>query len=120
MTIRLLTQSDAEPLEAFLVQHRDSSMFLRSNAQRGGLDFQGRVEQAEYVAAFQSGAIVAVAAHSWSGMILVQAPEQLEAVVRGCVAESGRKVSGFSGPLEQVRRARAALQHPEMPCHGLV
>jgi RimJ/RimL family protein N-acetyltransferase len=115
MTIRLLNQSDAGALEAFLVQHRDSSMFLRSNARRGGLDFQGQVAQAEYVAAFQGGAIVAVAAHSWSGMILVQAPEQVEAVAQGCVAKSGRKVSGFSGPLEQVRRARAALGLAEAP-----
>jgi GNAT superfamily N-acetyltransferase len=120
MTIRVLTQSDAAALEAFLVQHRDSSMFLRSNARRAGLDYLGQAYQAQYVAAFRGDAIVAVAAHGWNGMILVQAPEQAEAVARACVAESSRKVSGFTGPLEQVRRARAALQLSEAPAAAVL
>ena len=57
MTIRLLTPSDAAQLEAFLVRHRDSSMFLRSNARRAGLVFHGQTLQADYVAAFRDGAI---------------------------------------------------------------
>lgn len=109
MTIRLLTQRDAPALEHFLVQHRDSSMFLRSNARRAGLEYHGRPFEAEYVAAFRGDAIVAVAAHGWNGMLLVQAPEQVTAVVRACIAQSGRRVTGFSGPHADVQRARAAL-----------
>jgi len=109
MTIRLLTQRDATVLENFLVQHQDSSMFLRSNSRRGGLDYHGQPFQAEYVAAFQGEAIVAVAAHGWNGMLLVQAPEQVAAVARACVALSGRPVAGFSGAYAGVQQARAAL-----------
>jgi predicted GNAT family acetyltransferase len=109
MRIRLLTQRDEPALEHFLVQHRDSSMFLRSNARRAGLDYHGQRFEAEYVAAFRDDAIVAVAAHGWNGMLLVQAPEQVTAVVRACVAHSGRRVTGFSGPDAHVQRARAAL-----------
>ena len=115
MTIRLLTQSDAEPLEAFLVQHRDSSMFLRSNARRAGLVYSGEAFQAHYVAAFRGGEIVAVVAHTANGMLLVQAPEQVDELALAYVAASSRKVSAFSGPLEQVRRARAALGLAEAP-----
>ncbi len=115
MTIRLLTQRDAEALETFLVQHRDSSMFLRSNARRAGLDYAGEAFQAHYVAAFHGHEIVAVVAHAWSGMLLVQAPEQVEELARACVAANARKVSAFSGPLMQVRRARAALGLTEAP-----
>jgi GNAT superfamily N-acetyltransferase len=118
LTIRLLTQSDAALLEAFLVQHRDSSMFLRSNALRAGLEFHGQAPQAHYCAAFRGAEIVAVAAHTWSGMLLVQAPEYAAEVARACVAESRRAVTGFSGPLEHVRRARAALGLTDAPANA--
>lgn len=42
-------------------------------------------------------------------MLLVQAPEQTADVARTCGEWSGRKVTGLSGPLEQVRRTRAAM-----------
>jgi GNAT superfamily N-acetyltransferase len=90
-------------------------MFLRSNARRAGLDFNGQHAQAQYMAAFRDEAVVAVVAHAWTGMLLVQAPEQVEALARACVAASARVVSGFSGPLEQVCRARAALGLAEAP-----
>jgi GNAT superfamily N-acetyltransferase len=109
MDIRLLSQSDSAALEEFLLGHRDSSMFLRSNARRAGLVDRGEPFQASYAAAFREGRIVAVAAQSWTGMVQVQAPERTAEVVSACVAASGRKVTGLSGPLEQVRRGRAAL-----------
>ena len=113
--IRSLTQSDAAQLEAFLAQHRDSSMFLRSNARRTGLEFHGEAFQAHYVAAFRGSEIVAVVAHSWSGMVLVQAPEACAEVARACIRESGRRVTGFSGPLAHVQQARAALGLEQAP-----
>jgi GNAT superfamily N-acetyltransferase len=108
--IRLLTREDAAQLEAFLVSHADSSMFLRSNARRGGLVFQGQPFQATYAGAFRRGAIVGVVAHSWSGMVQVQAPDLVTELTRACIALSGRQVTGFSGPLEQVREAKTALR----------
>jgi GNAT superfamily N-acetyltransferase len=84
-------------------------MFLRSNARRGGLVFQAQPFQATYVGAFRCGAIVGVVAHSWSGMVQVQAPALVTELTRACIDRSGRQVTGFSGPLQQVREATAAL-----------
>jgi GNAT superfamily N-acetyltransferase len=107
--IRSLSQADAAALESFLVQHRDTSMFLRANARTGGLVNRGEPFQADYAAAFRDAAIVGVAAHCWNGMLLVQAPECAADVARAAAAASGRPITGFSGPLDHVRQARAAL-----------
>src|SRR5581483_10340707 len=109
MTIRQLTTSDYPALEQFLVRHRDSSMFLRANSRRGGLDYEGKVFQATYAAALDDGHIVGVAGHCWNGMMLLQAPEQAAAVAKRCVEISGRPVTGFAGPLRHVRDAQVAL-----------
>lgn len=106
---RLLGPDDAAQLEAFLACHADSSMFLRSNVRRGGLAFHGQPFQATYAAAFRDGALVGVVAHSWSGMLQVQAPDHVAELARACVGWSGRQVTGFIGPLHQVRDAMAVL-----------
>jgi GNAT superfamily N-acetyltransferase len=118
--IRPLHSGDEPALEAFLRPHADSSMFLRSNARAEGLDYHGQPLQADYVAAFDGDRIVAVAAHCWNGMILVQAPVQLDTVVRAAVERSARPVSGISGPAAQVDAARRALglEHRPAPKHG--
>jgi predicted GNAT family acetyltransferase len=109
--IRKLCADDAGLLERFLEVHRDSSMFLRANARGAGLEYAGKLEQATYFAEVMGDEVVGVAAHCWNGMLLVQAPApaRVEALARECVQSSSRKVTGFSGPLEHVRRARAAL-----------
>lgn len=110
ITLRVLGAADADALERFLLPHRDSSMFLRSNARRGGLVYQGKAEQATYVGAFAAEKLVGVVAHGWNGVLLVQAPANVEELVVACVHESGRAVTGINGPLDQVKRARTALQ----------
>src|SRR5262249_5118353 len=107
--IRLLTSSDISALDAFLIAHRDSSMFLRANARRAGLDYRGEPFQAVYAAAIRDERMVGVAAHCWNGMLLMQAPEAAAVVATACVDWSGRGVTGFAGPLEHVHEARAAL-----------
>jgi uncharacterized protein len=109
MTIRLLTATDADALETFLLEHRDSSMFLRANSRRAGLEYHGEFLQGHYVAAFRESRIVAVAAHYWNGMLIPQAPEQAAEVARALVAASGRTVTGFLGPREQIEAARVAI-----------
>lgn len=104
-----LGPGDEPTLEAFLTRHADSSMFLRSNARAGRLADRGQPLQATYVAAVEHGGIVAVAAHCWNGMILVQAPGHLDDVVRAAAERSGHPVSGLSGPGPQVDAARKAL-----------
>jgi GNAT superfamily N-acetyltransferase len=107
--IRPLVSSDAAALEAFLRPHADWSMFLRSNARAAGLDYHGNPLEADYVGAFEGERIVAVAAHCWNGVVLLQAPVLLEAVVQRVVRRSGREITGLSGPASQVRAARTLL-----------
>ncbi|HTH64576.1 MAG TPA: GNAT family N-acetyltransferase [Gemmatimonadales bacterium] len=113
--IRPLRPGDAAQLETFLVRHADFSMFLRSNSRAAGLVYQGQPLEAEYVAAFDSDQIVAVAAHCWNGMLLLQAPVNIAAVARAAVAQSGRPIAGLSGPAEQVSAARTALGLDDRP-----
>src|SRR2546425_6998257 len=86
-------------------------MFLRSNVRSAGLTDRGQPMQATYVAALEGGRIAGVAAHCWDGMVLVQAPEEADAAAaaREAVRCSGRMVTGFSGPWDQVVAARQAL-----------
>lgn len=115
MVIRQLTGDDFDALEAFLVVHRDSSMFLRANARRGGLTYACRAYQATYAAEFRGDRIVGVAALCWNGMMLVQAPGDVGSVVKACAGIGGRGVTGFAGPRQQVIDARAALGLHDTP-----
>ena len=107
--VRLLGPGDEAALDAFLVAHADSSMFLRSNARAAGLVDGGQPLQATYVAALEDGRMVGVVAHCWNGMILVQAPAHVAALAAEAVRRSRRAATGFSGPWAQVVAARAAL-----------
>jgi GNAT superfamily N-acetyltransferase len=109
VTVRILGPGDADALEAFLVRHRESSMFLRFNSRNAGLVDRGEFMQATYAGEFAGGELVGVASHSWSGMVLVQAPLGVEDTVRACVQATGRAVKGFNGLRSQVRAARRAL-----------
>lgn len=108
--LRLLGPGDEAALDSFLAGHADTSMFLRANARSAGLTDRGEPMQGTYVAAIEGSRIAAVAAHCWNGMVLVQAPEgHAPAVAREAVRRSGRAVTGFSGPWDQVVAARRAL-----------
>jgi GNAT superfamily N-acetyltransferase len=109
MNIRRLDSQDAPLLEAFLLPRRDSSMFLRSNARRGGLNHSGQTPREVYVGAFDGGEIVGVVGHGAGGMLLLQAPESVAELARACVSSSQRPVTGLAGPLPQVARAMRAL-----------
>lgn len=113
--IRILGAGDEEVLDAFLLQHADSSMFLRSNLRASGLVDGGETYQVTHAAALDSGLIVAVAAHTWLGSLLLQAPVHLAEVVRAAVARSGRRVAGIIGPWGQVVAARDALSLGQTP-----
>jgi RimJ/RimL family protein N-acetyltransferase len=106
---------DQSQLLTFLLEHRDTSVFIRSNLARSGLQFQPRPLHAHYVGAFDGVRLAGVAAHCWNGMLLIQATERIGELVHACVAYSGRKVSGFCGPLDQVRQAQTALNLADAP-----
>jgi GNAT superfamily N-acetyltransferase len=113
--IRILNDSDQPQMEAFLIGHRDSSMFLRSNALRVGLVYRDAPFHALYTGAFEGGRIIGVVAHAWIGMVLLQCPGSPDELARRCIMSSGRKVTGFAGPADQVRRARIALNLADAP-----
>jgi RimJ/RimL family protein N-acetyltransferase len=116
--VRLLQGGDQAALETFLAAHADSSMFLLANSRKGGLVDRGLPFQATYAAAFEGAGIVAVAAHSWLGTVLLQAPVRLGEVVRVAVAASGRRVTGLLGPYSQALEAADALGAPEVAHEG--
>ena len=109
LELRVLEQADVGQLETLLVLHRDTSMFMRSNAHKAGLSYAGQYLQATYVGGFRAGTLVGVAALCWNGMLLVQAPEQLEPIVQEALALGRRPIRGLAGPAAQVREARRVL-----------
>src|SRR5438094_282233 len=110
-SLQTLGAGDEAALEAFLAPHWQSAMFLRANARAAGLVDRGARLQGTYVAAWQGGAIVAVAAHFGNGVLALQAPDAagVPSLVQATVAASGRRVSGLSGLRAQVVAARTAL-----------
>ena len=112
--VRLLRPGDEPELERFLAPLADRSMFLLANSRKAGLVDSGLPFQATYAAAFEGARIVAVAAHSWLGTVLLQAPVRLDEVVRVALAASGRRVKGLLGPYSQVLAAANALGASEV------
>src|SRR5688500_1315053 len=105
-----LGAGDEAALEAFLVRHAHASMFLLSNLVAGGIVDRGRPQQSTYLAARDAGGIRGVVAHSWHGILQLQAPVDLVGdLARAAVARSGRAVTGVVGPWAQVVAARRAL-----------
>lgn len=116
-TLRTLQSGDEMLLESFLLQHTDTSMFLRSNWREAGLIDQGARFQGTYIAAIANADIVAVAAHYWNGMVVVQAPVYLKEVVQAVVAQTNRAISGIAGPAAQVQAAKKVLGLANRPTH---
>lgn len=115
MQTRQLDERDRAAVDAFLLEHRDSSMFLRANIRRRGFGYTGEMFEGTYVGAFDGKRVVGMIGQSWNGMLLVQAPVQAEALAHSVVRASRRAVTGFSGPREHVRRVRAALELADAP-----
>lgn len=113
--LKVLQPGDEELLKAFLSQHADTSMFLRSNLRTAGLVNGNQRFQGIYVAAIENESITAVAAHYWNGMLAVQAPIYLEQIVRVAVAKSNRMITAISGEAQQVHKTRKALKLENRP-----
>jgi len=113
--IRILGAGDEALLLPFLEKHLESSIFLLSNAERGGLVDRGEPLQATYAVHLRDGVVTAVAAHGWNGKVLVQGGLGLEEAARTATKATGRAVNGIIGPLPLVHRTRAALGLDEAP-----
>jgi predicted GNAT family acetyltransferase len=115
IVVKRLGPEDRATLEAFLLEHADTSLFLRSNLRAGGIVDEGKPLQATYAGAFDGGTLVAVAAHCWNENMLLQAPRCVDEVVRAAVTLSGRTVRGVVGPWAQVCAVRRALGKEDTP-----
>src|SRR4051812_5042372 len=114
--IRVLAPGDEARVDAFLAQHADSSVILRSNLRAGGLSDSGKPYQMTWAALVDGEQVRSVVAHAWNGNLIFQSPSaQLEALARAAVANSGRGVKGLLGPAAQVDGARERLRLTEVP-----
>lgn len=106
MRVTRLGPDDEAALQAFLVRHAETSMFLRSNLARAGLVYDGEPYQGEYLGTCTGGGeVCGVLAHYWNGNIMVQAPEEsaLKALIAAFRVGATRPVAGVLGPDIQVR-----------------
>lgn len=104
MPIRKLNSGDEPLLDAFLINHAETSMFLRSNLASSGLTYQNKPFHGEYLAAFnQSGQIAGVIAHYWNGNIMMQAANKqiLDKLLSSMHTLITRPVAGILGPSKQ-------------------
>ncbi len=111
-TVRLARPGDEARIEAFLVRHADSSLFLRSFLARGGLVDEGRPLQGTYAIALGAGRVVGVAMHAWNGNLFLQAPEGAAALAKMVTEATGRPLVAFGGPWSQVEAVHAGLGAP--------
>ncbi|PVE21568.1 GNAT family N-acetyltransferase [Microvirga sp. KLBC 81] len=111
-TVRLAQPGDEGLIEAFLTQHADSSLFLRSFLVLGGLVDEGKPLQGTYAIALKDGQVVGVAMHSWNGNMYLQAPEGAVALVRMAAEATGRPLVALGGPWPQVEAAHVGLGAP--------
>ena len=101
-------RGDFAELDAFLARHNHSSLYLRAELRRDW-------GQPIFAIAREQGTIVAAANQSLTGMVLLQAPVHAGAVSAALLRSGARPLSGFFGPLEQVRAARVELGLAEVP-----
>lgn len=105
ISIRRLGPADRSQVEAFLMSHRASSIFLRSNIHHAGLEDGAERYQGLYVGAFNGGQLTDIAAHYWNGHIILQAPTLPAEIAVAVAQDSGRSITGILGPWAQVKTA---------------
>ena len=119
LRVRDLSDGDLEAVNAFLLRHADSSMFLLNNVRNAGLEYSARRGSAEYWGAFgPDGALTGVIAHCWNGDVLVQAPEAptLSALVDALASEADRSIAGALGDDDQVQAVLDLVGGTEETC----
>jgi len=111
LRIARLHGEHASALAHFLHKHAESSMFLRNNLTRVGIEFKDAEYYGEYFGAISTdGSIAGVLAHFWNGSLIVQAPDEellprIASFFRGVAT---RPISAILGPADQ---AYQVIQH---------
>jgi ribosomal protein S18 acetylase RimI-like enzyme len=115
--VRPLTPQDAELLDGFLRPKTCEAYYLRSNAKAGGLDYEGKFYQAEYIGAFDANKLIGVMAYTWLNSVLVYAENDncLPALSKALVPYIQKRkgiLDAFTGLLHQVDTITGALKIP--------
>ena len=113
--VSVLGVRDEPVLLRFLEGRPDTTMFLRANLRKAGIEDRGARFQGTYVGAWRDGEIVGAASHCWNGNLLLEAPAALEEVVRHAVRASRHDLRGLIGPWDQCLTALKALDAEDRP-----
>ena len=107
--IRPARAGDEPAIEAFLVRHAETSMFLRSNLAQFGL-FDEDASNATRFWLAGDGQIEAVFGLSNAGFVMTQAPQASVALWQAFADQvTGRTLAGITGETAQVAAAKRAL-----------
>ncbi|NDR57260.1 GNAT family N-acetyltransferase [Aliiruegeria sabulilitoris] len=108
MDFRAALAADADAIEAFLVVHSDTSMFLRANlAAHGPCGGEERNATSMWIRE-KAGAVTGVFGITTAGFVLVQIPEDMpEAQLSETLKPY--EINGVFGATDQVRQVQAAL-----------
>ncbi len=105
MTIRLLTNSDTDALKKFLSTHKAQCMFICSNLETAGIQYQDKIFHGEYWGAFNdiSSQLEGVIVHYWNGKIMMFAPDIqiLKDLASTLKTNIRRPIAGVLGPDSQ-------------------
>ena len=116
MAIRRLKPGDENKLESFLKEHAYTSMHMRSNVKRAGLnsdDENLEKHQGIYYAYINSNEdIEGVIAYFWNKNIIMQTGPHLKELFKA-LADEDISFHGLLGPASQVRRVIDFLSVPE-------
>lgn len=107
--LRALVSGEEALAEAFLRKHPETTLFLRSNLSRAGLQDGGVPYRGAYVGAFEGGTLEGLAAHYWNGNVILAGGAAAGELARQAVRASGRSVKGLIGPYAEVADALVAL-----------
>jgi uncharacterized protein len=109
VTLRELSPSDQPAVEDFLSRTPAATMFLRSNIRASGLTARDQPFHGVYMGCFDNAGLTDVAAHYWSGNIIMYAPTAAAELAKALVARTQKDVKGFLGPWAQCMAALDAL-----------
>ncbi|HVH47589.1 MAG TPA: GNAT family N-acetyltransferase [Labilithrix sp.] len=115
ITVRRIVPGEEAKTDAFLAATPESTLFLRSNLARAGLNDDGATFSGTYAGAFEGERLVGVAASFWNGNVLVAPGPHAEHAAVHAVEQSGRAVLGIVGPYSELLRVRSALSLDDAP-----
>lgn len=103
MNLRRLDNQDIPETRRFLDRHIESSMFLRSNIEKAGLEYHGKPFQGDYLGAFNRSDLIGVITHYWNGTIMMQSPDLnvLSQLYNGITSNMTRPMKAVVGDADQ-------------------